>query len=435
MSFSTKTQHQQKIPVINMSKATDQRVVVAGGARTPFAKAGTALKEFSALDLGVHSVNGAVEKLQLDPAAIDQLVYGVVVVDPAIPHLAREINFRSVLPPDVQALTITDNCIGGTSAIASIHDAIVTGRANIGIAGGVESMSNPPVMFNKHASRVFLNVAAAKSFSDRARAFARLRPSDFKPWSYGIAEPSTGLTMGEHTEITVKEWQVTRQEQDEIAFRSHINAQAATDDGRLTGEIHALNGIDKDLLIRPDTSLNALAKLPPVFDRSDAGTITAGNSSPLTDGAASVVLMSERRADQLGHEPLVVIRDFINVGIDPGDGLLMGPGVAVPRLLRKNGLTLGDLDIIEMHEAFGGQVASNLKAWEKGWKEPAIGRVDRELLNPLGSSIAVGHPFSATGARIVLTLANELRRRDARFGLVSICGAGATAVAMLLERP
>lgn len=418
-----------------MNKATNQRVVIVGGARTPFAKAGTALKDFSALDLGVHSVNGALEKLQLDPAAVNQLVYGVVVVNPAIPHLAREINFRSVLPSDVQALTITDNCIGGTSAIASIHDAIATGRAKIGIAGGVESMSNPPVMFNRHASRVFLSVVAAKSLGDKARAFARLRPSDFKPWSYGIAEPSTGLTMGEHTEITVKEWNITRQAQDKIAYRSHINAQAATDDGRLSAEIHTLAGIDRDLLIRADASLNALAKLPPVFDRSDKGTITAGNSSPLTDGAASVVLMSEKRADELGYEPLVFIRDFVNVGIDPSDGLLMGPGVAVPRLLRKNGLTLDDLDIIEMHEAFGGQVAANLKAWEGGWKEPAIGRVDRERLNPLGSSIAIGHPFSATGARIVLTLANELRRRNARFGLVSICGAGATAVAMLLERP
>ena len=417
-----------------MSSATKQRVAVVGGARTPFAKAGTALKDFSALDLGVHSVNGALEKLGLDPAAVDQLVYGVVVVDPAIPHLAREINFRSALPSDVQALTITDNCIGGTSAIASIHDAIVTGRSQVGIAGGVESMSNPPVLFNKHASQVFLDAAAAKSFGGRVRALARLRPSDFRPWSYGIEEPSTGLTMGEHTEITVKEWSISRRAQDEIAFRSHINAHAATEDGRLIGEIHTLNGIDRDLLIRPNTNLDVLAKLPPVFDRSAAGTITAGNSSPLTDGAASVILMSERRADELGHEPLVFIRDFINVGIDPADGLLMGPGVAVPRLLKKNGLSLDDLDIIEMHEAFGGQVASNLKAWEDGWKEPAIGRVNRDRLNPLGSSIAVGHPFSATGARIVLTLANELRRRDARYGLVSICGAGGTAVAMLLER-
>ncbi len=410
------------------------KVAVIGGARTPFAKANTTLKGYSALELGTHSVNGALEKLNLDPADIDQLAYGVVVVDPTIPHMAREINFKSQLPSEVQALTITDNCISGTSAIASVHDAIVTGRSNAGIAGGVDSMSNPPVLFKKRAGRIFLSAATARSFGEKARILSRLRPKDFAPWAYGVAEPSTGLSMGEHTEITVKEWEVAQDEQDKIAFSSHQHAYIATEDGRLAAEIHPLGGIDRDSLIRPDTSLEVLAKLPPVFDRSDAGTITAGNSSPLTDGAASVVLMSKARAVELGHEPLAYIKDFINVGIDPKDGLLMGPGVAVPRLLRKNGLTLDDLDLIEMHEAFGGQVASNLKAWEQGWKEPAIGKVNRDILNVRGSSIAIGHPFAATGARIVLTLANEMKLRDARYGLVSICGAGATAVAMLLER-
>jgi len=417
-----------------VSKETKRRVAVVGGARTPFAKAGTALKGFSALELATHSVNGTLEKLALDPSTVDQLVYGTVIVDPTIPHLAREVNFKSELPPEVQALTVTDNCISGTSAIASVHDAIVTGRAETGIAGGVESMSNPPVLFTKRAARIFLDAAGAKTLGGRIKSLARLRPKDFKPWSKGRAEPSTGLTMGEHTEITVKEWQISRDAQDAIAYQSHINAHQATEDGRLPAEIHPLDGMDRDLLIRPDTSMEALAKLAPVFDRSDAGTITAGNSSPLTDGAASVVLMSEERARALGYEPLAYIKDFISVGIDPKDGLLMGPGVAIPRLLKQNGLTLDDIDIIEMHEAFAGQVAANLKAWEQGWKEPAIGRIDRDILNPLGSSIAVGHPFAATGARIVTTLANELERRDARYGLVSICGAGATAVAMLLER-
>lgn len=417
-----------------MSNETKRRVAVVGGARTPFAKAGTALKDYSALELATHSVNGALEKLDLDPAAVEQLVYGAVIVDPAVPHLAREINFKSELPSEVRALTITDNCISGISAIASVHDAIVTGRAEAGIAGGVESMSNPPVLFNKRAARIFLDAGREKTLGGRIKTLARLRPKDFKPWSYGIAEPSTGLTMGEHTEITVKEWQISREEQDAIAYQSHMNAHRATEDGRLPAEIHSLQDIDRDLLIRPSTSLEALAKLPPVFDRSEAGTITAGNSSALTDGAASVVLMSEERARALGYEPLAYIKDFVNVGVDPKDGLLMGPGVAIPRLLARNGLTLDDIDIIEMHEAFAGQVASNLKAWEQGWREPPIGRVDRDILNPLGSSIAIGHPFAATGARIVTTLANELKRRDARYGLVSICGAGATAVAMLLER-
>jgi len=410
------------------------RVAVIGGARTPFAKVGTSLKNHSAVGLGAHSVDGVLEKYALDPALVEDLVYGIVVVDPSIPHMAREINFRSRLPSQVRALTVTDNCISGTSAIISIHDAIVAGRTSVGIAGGVESLSNPPVLFNKKASRAFLDAGAAKTTGARIRSLLRLRPWDFKPWSYGVEEPSTGLSMGEHTELTVKEWRISRQDQDEIAFRSHQNAYQATQDGRLTSEVHPLNDFDRDSIIRPSTNMEILAKLPTVFDRSPAGTITAGNSSPLTDGAASVLLMSERRADELGYEPLAFIKDFLNVGIDPSDGLLMGPGIAVPRLLRRNGLDLEQLGIIEMHEAFGGQVASNLRAWEQGWKEPAIGRVDYQILNPLGSSIAIGHPFAATGARIVTTIANEMKRSDIQYGLVSICGAGATAVAMLLER-
>ena len=203
----------------------------------------------------------------------------------------------------------------------------------------------------------------------------------------------------------------------------------------MTAEIAALDGIDRDGLIRPDASIEALAKLAPVFDRSATGTITAGSSSPLTDGAASVLLMSEQRAEREGCRPLAFVKAMVNASIDPMDGLLMGPCVAVPRLLDETGLTLADMDVVEMHEAFAGQVLCNLKAWELGWLEPAIGRVAMERLNPLGSSIAVGHPFAATGVRIVVTLANELERRSGRYGLLSICGAGATAVAMILERP
>jgi acetyl-CoA acetyltransferase family protein len=241
--------------------------------------------------------------------------------------------------------------------------------------------------------------------------------------------------MGEHAEVSAKEWQIGRQEQDEIAMRSHLRAAAATEDGRLGREIVPLQGIAKDTIIRPGTSMDKLAQLTPVFDRSAQGTITAGNASQLTDGAAAVALMSEERANRQGYEPLAFIKAVEFAGIHPDDGLLMAPCVAVPRLLAKTGLTLEDMDIVEVHEAFGAQVACNLAAWEKGWKEPAIGRVDPERLNPMGSSIAVGHPFAATGARIVTTLANELQRRKAKYGLVSICAAGAMAAAMILERP
>ncbi len=417
-----------------MNHDTSTRVAVVGGARTPFVKAGTKFKKLSALDLALHSVDGLLEKQDMDPASIDALAYGIVTVDPRIPHLAREVVLCGSLPPEVRALTLTDNCITGTSAIRIIHDEIVAGRAEIGMAGGVESLSNPALLFGERASRIFMDAASARAATARLKQFLKLRPRDFWPAAPAIAEPSTGLSMGEHTELMVKEWKVPQEEQDEIAYRSHMNAHAATEDGRLTAEIHPLDGIERDLLIRPSTTMKKLAKLPPVFDPSPTGTLTAGNSSPLTDGAASVLLMSEARARKEDREPLAFLKTFEVVGIDPKDGLLMGPGLTVPRLLRRTGLTLADIDIIEMHEAFGGQIVCNLRAWEQGWKEPAIGTVDRDKLNPLGSSIAVGHPFAATGIRIVSTLANEMKRRGARYGLVSICGAGGTASATLLER-
>lgn len=417
-----------------MNQSTSTRVAVIGGARTPFARAGTVLKNYSALQLGVHAVNGLLEKQQLAAESVEELVYGIVLVDPRVPHFAREVNLHSALPASVRALTVTNNCITGASAITAIYDSIVAGRAEVGIAGGAESMSHPALLFSESATRIFVDAANARSFSAKLRELARLRPWHFKPRAPAIAEPSTGLTMGEHTELMVKEWKISREEQDEVAHRSHMNAHAATADGRLKQEIQPLDGIDHDPLIRPDTTVTKLTVLSPVFDRSPAGTITAGNASPLTDGAAAVLLMSEERARKEGRAPLAFIKAFEYVGIDPADGLLMSPGIAVPRVLRKTGLKLSDMDIVEMHEAFAGQVACNLKAWENGWKEPAIGKVDPEKLNPLGSSIAVGHPFAATGARIVTTIANEMKRRGARYGLVSICGAGATAVAMILER-
>ncbi len=415
-----------------MSDST--RVAVVGGARTPFVKAGTKFRKHRALDLAVHSVDGVLDKLDVDPNIVDTLVFGIVVVDARVPHLAREVNFSSKLPVSTRSLTITDNCITSASGVELVVDSIMAGRAEVGMAGGVESMSNPSVLVSEKASRIFLDAAGAKSLSDRLKLFAKLRPKDLAPTAPGVEEPSTGLSMGEHTELMVKEWKISREEQDEIAYRSHMNAAAATEDGRLKAEIVPLDGLDYDPIIRPDTSMEQLAKLKPVFDPTPTGTLTAGNSSPLTDGAAAVVLMAEARARVEGLEPLAFIKDMEFVGIDPADGLLMGPGVAVPRLLRRNGLELDDMDIVEMHEAFGGQVASNLAAWEQGWKEPPIGKLDRTKLNPLGSSISVGHPFAATGARIITTLANEMARRDVRYGLVSICGAGATAAALILER-
>ncbi len=411
------------------------RVAIVGGMRTPFVKAGTTFKDIPPLQLSSHAVKGVVDKFNLDPAQIDLLVWGRVLHDPFISNLAREIVFDLKLPASIRAHLVSNNCITGIHAITDVADAIGQGRAEIGIAGGVESMSTVPVMFGREASAIFLEAGMARSLSDRLKVLARLRPRHFFPVPLSFQEPSTGLTMGQHAEISNKEWHISRQEQDEIALRSHLRAAAATADGRLPAEIHPLVGIARDTIVRGDTSMEKLASLAPVFDRSAAGTITAGNASPLTDGASAVLLMSEQRASRDGHAPLAFIRAIEYAAIDPADGLLMAPGLAVPRLLKRTGLSLADIDLVEVHEAFGGQVACNLAAWEKGWKDEAIGQVDPERLNVLGSSISVGHPFGATGGRIVTTLANEMARRNARYGLVSICAAGAMAAAMLLERP
>ena len=410
------------------------RVAIIAGARTPFVKAGTVFRQHSAFALAVHAVRGLLEKNHVDPQSIDELTYGIVLMDPRLPNLAREIVFKSGLAASTHALTVSNNCISGIHAISAIYDSIANGRAEVGIAGGVESMSNPAILFSPEASRLVLDLAGARSLRQRLSLGLKLRPRHFKPGIPAIAEPSTGMSMGQHTELMAKEWKIARAEQDEIAYLSHQHAHAATQDRRLKAEIHPLDGIDHDLLIRADTSLEKLAKLPPVFDRSASGTLTAGNSSPLTDGASAVLLMSEARARLEGREPLAFVKAFEYAALNPKDGLLMAPALAVPRLLKKTGLKLSDMDIVEMHEAFGAQILANLRAWEQGWKEPAIGALDRSKLNPLGSSIAVGHPFAATGGRIVTTLANEMQRRNARYGLVSICAAGGMAAAMILER-
>ena len=417
-----------------MEDSKPKRVAIVAGLRTPFVKAGTVFRHHSALALSVHTVRGLLEKYHVDPKSIDELTYGIVLMDPRLPNLAREIVFKSGLAPSTHALTVSNNCISGIHAVSAVYDSIASGRAETGIAGGVESMSSPAILFNPEASRLFIDLAGARSLRQRLGLALKLRPGHFRPALPAIAEPSTGLSMGQHTELMAKEWKIPRAEQDEIAYLSHQHAYAATQDRRLKAEIHALDDIDHDLLIRSDTSLEKLAKLPPVFDRSAAGTLTAGNSSPLTDGASAVLLMSEARARSEGREPLAFIKAFEYAALDPKDGLLMAPVLAVPRLLKKTGLKLSDMDIVEMHEAFGAQILANLRAWEQGWKEPAIGTLDRSKLNPLGSSIAVGHPFAATGGRIVTTLANEMKRRNARYGLISICAAGGMAAAMILER-
>ena len=371
---------------------SQHRVAIVAGARTPFVKAGKAFASLTPSKLAKHAVRGLLERHKVDAKGIDAIAFGAVVAERGKPNLAREIVFEAGLPAAIEAQTVSSYCITGLRTATIIADAIANGRISAGIAGGVEWLSG----------------------SD---------PSTFN-------EPSTGLSMGESTEITRRQWEIPRERQDEIALASHRNALAARE--RLAQEIVPLEGIDSDTGPRADTSLERLATLRPAFDAQ--GTITAGNSSPVTDGASAVLLMSEKRARQEGRKPLAFIEAMEYAALHPSEGLLMAPAIAVPRLLGRVGLRLKDIDLIEIHEAFAAQVLANAAAWEKGWKGPATDAVNWDRVNVNGSSISVGHPWSATGGRILTTLAYEMARRDARYGLVSMCAAGAMAGAFLLTR-
>jgi acetyl-CoA acetyltransferase family protein len=371
---------------------SNPRVAIVAGARTPFVRSGKDFASLGPLALAKHAVQGLLERHRVNPEGIDALAFGAVVPERGKPNLAREIVLEAGLPARIEAQTVSSYCITGLRTATIIADAISQGRIEAGIAGGVEWLSgSDPTTFN---------------------------------------EPTTGLSMGQHTEITRKEWGISRARQDEIALASHRNSVAARE--RLSPEIVPLGGVSADTGPRANTSLEQLAALKPAFD--PAGTLTAGNSSPVSDGASAVLLMSERRARQEGRRPLALIEAMEYAALHPNEGLLMAPAITVPRLLDRVGLRLADVDLIEIHEAFAAQVLANAAAWEQGWKGPATGPVNWDRVNVNGSSIAVGHPWSATGGRILTTLANEMSRRNARYGLISICAAGALAAAFLLTR-
>ncbi len=412
----------------------ERRVAVVGGVRTPFVKAGTHFSDLTMQELGVHVLSSLVRRYELDPEKVDEFIFSTVLLDPKTPNWAREILFAAGLPKTVYAHSVSNNCISGLIAITSIADRIALGAVHCGIAGGTESMSNPTLVFDPNASKTFLKLFRARSMGERLKLVSSLRPKSFMPKPPGVTEPSTGLTMGQHMEMTSKEMKISRIRQDEIALASHQNAAAAMEQGLLVDMIEPLAGVTKDTLVRADTSMEKLEKLRPVFDRSSAGTITAGNASALTDGASAVLLMSNERAQAENRPVLAHLTHYEYSAIDPNDGLLMAPAVAVPRLLKRIGMKLDDFDLIEVHEAFGAQVAANIKAWEEGWKLDSVGNVAPEKLNVLGGSIALGHPFAATGGRMVATLASELARRSLKRGLISICAAGAMAGAIILER-
>ncbi|NUO39530.1 MAG: acetyl-CoA C-acyltransferase FadI [Gemmatimonadaceae bacterium] len=422
-----------------------RRVAIVAGLRTPFARSGTTLKSLSAIELGKRVVAELIQRSEIDPRLIEAVVYGTVVPSVQAPNIAREVSLLPMLPKGVQSFTVSRACASANQAITDAADQIALGHADAIIAGGAESLSNVPILHSRGMSEALVAASRAKSFGGRVRALARVRPRDLVPITPAIAEPSTGESMGESAEKMAKINAIPRADQDHFALRSHRLAAAGTEDGRLTAEIAPLfvppsfAAMTSDNGIRPDSTMEQLRALKPVFDRK-YGTVTAGNSSPLTDGASAVLLMSEERALALGYKPMAYIRSYSYAALDPGEQLLMGPVLAAPVALERAGLDLKDIDLIEMHEAFAAQVLCNLhgfesKAWaaRAGYSRP-VGEVDRARLNVMGGSISIGHPFGATGGRILTTLCNELARRDGQFGLMTVCAAGGMGHAMVIER-
>ncbi|HZI64372.1 MAG TPA: acetyl-CoA C-acyltransferase FadI [Thermoanaerobaculia bacterium] len=422
------------------------RVAIVEGCRTPFCKAGTELRDMDVIDLAGAAAIELVARSGVDPAEIERSIFGVLVPALHAPNLGREVVFRAALPMRTPGTTVNLACASANRAITSAAESILLGECEVVLAGGAESLSNVPIQYSRAAARRLMEANRAKTLPAKLAAFAKLRPRDLVPVAPAIAEYSTGLTMGESCEKMAKENDISRRAQDDIALLSHQRAAAAAADGRFEAQIvpvfppPAYRPVLADNGIRKDTSLEALAVLTPVFDKR-WGTLTAGNSSPLTDGGAAVLLMSEQRARSLGVQPLGYVRSWAFAALDPGTQLLQGPAYAAPLALDRAGLRLRDLDLIEMHEAFAAQILSNLKAFaspkfaseELGRAEP-LGEVDLERFNVTGGSIAIGHPFGATGARVTTQLLHELRRRNLNLGMLTVCAAGGHGFAMVVER-
>jgi len=430
-----------------MAGQNGRRVAIIAGCRTPFVKSGTVFKDLSAVELAKLATRELLVRTEIAPGDVDQIVFGQVVPSVLAPNVAREVSLLPQFPKTIPAYTLNRACASSNQAIAAAHDQIVLGQAHVVIAGGTESLSDIPILHSRRFSELLVQAGRARSLGQRLRTLAQVRPRDLVPVTPAIAEPSTGETMGQSAEKMAKENGITREAQDAFALRSHQLAAAGTADGRLTAEIAPVfvppgyaPVVTADNGIRTDSTLEQLAALKPVFDRR-YGTVTAANASPLTDGASAVLLMSGEAAEAMGYQPLAYIRSSAVAAVDPGAQLLMGPAFAVPRALDRAGLAWRDLGLVEMHEAFAAQVLSNIQAFESDlWAQEHLGRAEKvgevnwDTLNVMGGSIAIGHPFGATGGRITTTLANEMRRRDAHFGLISVCAQGGMGFAMVLER-
>lgn len=423
-----------------------RRVAIVGGLRTPFVKANTVFNDLSALDLGRIVVQELVQRTEIEPSWVDLVVFGQVVPTLTAPSVAREIVLLTGLPRRIEAHTVMRACATSIQSMVTAANEIALGNADVAITGGTESMSDPPLFTSRPLAQALVSASKAKNLPARLKSFQKIKAKDLVPVPPAIAEYTTGMSMGESAEKMAKENGISRREQDEIALASHLNAARAWKQGLFSDEVMHVpvpprykDTATTDNIVRDDTSLEALSALKPVFDRK-YGTVTAGNASPLTDGAAALLLMSEEKAKALGYEPLGFIRSHAFAATDPGDQLLQGPAYAAPLALDRAGMTLKDIDLVDMHEAFAVQIASNLQALasrafaEKlGRKEP-VGEVDRSRLNVNGGSIALGHPFAATGARIIHQVLRALKRRGLGTALVTVCAQGGNGAAVVLER-
>ncbi len=420
-------------------------VAILGGVRIPFCRQNTAYADVGNLGMSVRTLGALVERFGLHGQQLGEVTMGAVIKHSSDWNLGREAALSSGLSPLTPGITLQRACGTSLDSLITIGNKIALGQIESGIGGGSDTTSEVPIVYGKKLRARLLAANRVKATPDKLKALAKgFKFNEFKPEFPGVAEPRTGKSMGDHCEDMAKQWSISRDSQDELAVASHHKLAAAYERGFFADLIAPFRGLERDNILRADTSLEKLATLKPAFDKtSGRGTLTAANSTPLTDGAAAVLLSSDEWAKAHGHEPLAYLRDAQVAAVDfvHGEGLLMAPTIAVPEMLKRQGLSLQDFDFYEIHEAFAAQVLCTLRAWESeeycknrlGLDAP-LGRIDPARMNPNGSSLATGHPFAATGARIVATAAKELKQRGGGRCLISICTAGGMGVVAIVER-
>ncbi|WP_435945761.1 acetyl-CoA C-acyltransferase FadI [Dryocola sp. BD586] len=432
----------QALPLVTRQ---GDRIAIVSGLRTPFARQATSFHGIPAIDLGNMLVSELLARSEIPPEIIEQLVFGQVVQMPEAPNIAREIVLGTGMSIHTDAYSVSRACATSFQAVANVAESLLAGTIRAGIAGGADSSSVLPIGVSKKLGRTLVDANKARTLGQRLKLFSRLRPRDLLPVPPAVAEYSTGLRMGDTAEQMAKTHGITREQQDALAHRSHERAALAWQEGKLADEVMTAfippyrQPFSEDNNVRKGSSLADYAKLRPAFDRKH-GTVTAANSTPLTDGAAAVILMTESRAKELGLKPLGFLRSYAFTAVDVWQDMLSGPAWATPLALERAGITMGDLTLFDMHEAFAAQTLANLKmlssdrfAREVLGRSQATGEVDEAKFNVLGGSIAYGHPFAATGARMITQTLHELRRRGGGLGLVTACAAGGLGAAMVLE--